>query len=580
MGKLRIGDEWNAISIIAMTQTNPLKAVAELVENSIDAGAKRVVIVREKEGGIPVLRVSDDGDGVRLSEKGLPDFEYVATHICDSIKRKLGEAQKKGIQGQFGIGLLGFWCVGAEMTMISRTRGSRQTWQWRMRGESQDYDEPQLHQPERDHFGVDVIISNLSPATRQILTGEKLNKYLSGELRDRIKGSGITIKISDRLHGAKKDFTVKPKEFTGERIRDVTMVSVPRYGEISFELYLNYPAEGETLNVCISKSGTRVKKSILEVEEFRHAPWDLNRLEGIVDYPRLRLSPGTREDIVPDEHFQKFVEGVRSAEDRILRVVKEKEKDVEEKTNREVLKTIQKAFADAWQDLPEGEYDWFEVRKRGATPQPPPAEPPVAPPPVTKEEPAIFEAPLDHVKISPKVATVLVNEEKKFTAKPYDAKNRVILSGIKFEWSAPTGLGVLAAQENLATYKAGAQQGVTSIEARCRQGKTERSDQATLVLVLERPAGGQLARGLPPFEPTHGPSAGWRSRYIPDLRMLEVNDMHRDYLFTKPKPAQYRRYIARLYAKELVLLNYGGAVDNSGALERLVEVVTRIEQRL
>ena len=31
MGKLRIGDEWNAISIIAMTQTNPLKAAAELV---------------------------------------------------------------------------------------------------------------------------------------------------------------------------------------------------------------------------------------------------------------------------------------------------------------------------------------------------------------------------------------------------------------------------------------------------------------------------------------------------------------------------------------------------------------------
>ena len=60
MGKLRIGDEWNAISIIAMTQTNPLKAVAELVENSIDAGAKTIAIVRGKEGGVPFIRVSDD----------------------------------------------------------------------------------------------------------------------------------------------------------------------------------------------------------------------------------------------------------------------------------------------------------------------------------------------------------------------------------------------------------------------------------------------------------------------------------------------------------------------------------------
>jgi hypothetical protein len=33
-GKLRIGNDWNAITIIALSQSNPLKAVAELVENS------------------------------------------------------------------------------------------------------------------------------------------------------------------------------------------------------------------------------------------------------------------------------------------------------------------------------------------------------------------------------------------------------------------------------------------------------------------------------------------------------------------------------------------------------------------
>jgi hypothetical protein len=39
-GKLRIGDHWNAITIIALSQSNPLKAVAEFVENSIDAHAR------------------------------------------------------------------------------------------------------------------------------------------------------------------------------------------------------------------------------------------------------------------------------------------------------------------------------------------------------------------------------------------------------------------------------------------------------------------------------------------------------------------------------------------------------------
>ena len=54
VGKLRIGDHWNAISIIALSQSNPLKAVAEFVENSIDAGARKITITRGKEQGTPV----------------------------------------------------------------------------------------------------------------------------------------------------------------------------------------------------------------------------------------------------------------------------------------------------------------------------------------------------------------------------------------------------------------------------------------------------------------------------------------------------------------------------------------------
>ena len=47
-GKLRIGDDWNAITIIALSQSNPLKAIAELVENAIDANASSVTITRPR----------------------------------------------------------------------------------------------------------------------------------------------------------------------------------------------------------------------------------------------------------------------------------------------------------------------------------------------------------------------------------------------------------------------------------------------------------------------------------------------------------------------------------------------------
>src|SRR5499427_10346308 len=119
-GKLRIGDDWNAIRIIALSQSNPLKAIAEFVENSIDAQARHISITRGREHGEQYLTVKDDGNGVPRDENGLPDFKYVATHICDSIKRQLkADGDGGGLQGEFGIGLLSFWTVGEKLAMTS-----------------------------------------------------------------------------------------------------------------------------------------------------------------------------------------------------------------------------------------------------------------------------------------------------------------------------------------------------------------------------------------------------------------------------------------------------------------------------
>jgi hypothetical protein len=79
-GRLRIGDDWNAINIIALSQDNPLKAVAEFVENAIDAGARNVTITRGKERGEHYLSVVDDGAGIPRRD-GIPDFQHVATHL-------------------------------------------------------------------------------------------------------------------------------------------------------------------------------------------------------------------------------------------------------------------------------------------------------------------------------------------------------------------------------------------------------------------------------------------------------------------------------------------------------------------
>ncbi|HKN08739.1 MAG TPA: ATP-binding protein, partial [Pseudomonadota bacterium] len=194
-GKLRIGDHWNAITIIALSQSNPLKAVAELVENSIDAGAKTIVITRGKEKGQHYLRVKDDGEGVRRNVDGEPDFHYVATHVCDSIKRRLKAQGRQGLQGEFGIGLLSFWTLGEDLLLTSAGDDGR-AWQMHLSKGDPSYritPRPALFA----EAGTEVLIRGILPGIKNF-SGEKIQWYLASELRDRIRHSGVAIRVVDR----------------------------------------------------------------------------------------------------------------------------------------------------------------------------------------------------------------------------------------------------------------------------------------------------------------------------------------------------------------------------------------------
>ena len=221
-GKLRIGDNWNAITIIALSQTNPLKAIAEFAENSIDARAKNITIIRGQEHGEHFLKIIDDGAGIHHTEAGLPDFTYVATHICDSIKREMKVKGVEGLQGEFGIGLLSFWTVGEELMMTSSGADGRN---YRMRMSKGD---PGYTVQEKKALlpvkGVELVIKPLLPGVRQ-LSGEKIQWYLASELRDRIRTSGVTIKVVDRR--ARKEFLVEPREFTGRLLHNLGPVQSP-----------------------------------------------------------------------------------------------------------------------------------------------------------------------------------------------------------------------------------------------------------------------------------------------------------------------------------------------------------------
>jgi len=86
-------------------------------------------------------------------------------------------------------------------------------------------------------------------------------------------------------------------------------------------------------------------------------------------------------------------------------------------------------------------------------------------------------------------------------------------------------------------------------------------------------------RAFPPPVFMHAPGEAWRSRWNGASEKLEVNSAHSDYQIARPHPARRRRYLGRLYAKELVLHNFGHEPP-SAVLERLLEVLTRLDEHL
>ena len=86
-------------------------------------------------------------------------------------------------------------------------------------------------------------------------------------------------------------------------------------------------------------------------------------------------------------------------------------------------------------------------------------------------------------------------------------------------------------------------------------------------------------KGLPSFRYRNQPDEPWRSRFDMEKNVILVNNGHRDFAAARGKPASLRRYLAKLYAKEMVHLNFPDAAAPE-AMERLIELLMRMEPKL
>ena len=585
-GNLRIGDHWNAITIIALSQSNPLKAVAELVENSIDARARTIVITRGKEKGQHYLRVKDDGEGVRRNADGEPDFHYVATHVCDSIKRRLKTQGTRGLQGEFGIGLLSFWTLGEELLLTSAGEDGR-AWQMHLRKGAPSYritQRPALL-PE---VGTEVLIRGILPGIKNF-SGEKIQWYLASELRDRIRHSGVSIRVVDRT--ARTEFKVEPRQFEGRLLHELDG-ALPAQSEVYAELYLH--AHSPANAISLYRSGTRVLENLTELEAFARMPWTSGYVQGIVDAPYLNLTPGTRLGVIHDASLA-----------RLAKIIEVQQRAVEERASRDVLRSVQGALKEALLALPQEEYDWFdlhrgEVKRRPGTPATAEAaqgEAGKAAEQAVAMEPAGFvdnlesqrqffeyAGPLFSVVIAPTSSVIEVGGSRSLRAIARDRARRPVEQDLTYAWRIVEGEGVLDPLDGqMATFRATSEPGLARIEVVVTQGevicRAEAQITVTASLVTRTGSGDSTYQGIPGY--TYHKAAGelWRSRFDAERNLVVINNGHRDFVYAARNKSLKLRYICRLFAKELVLKNFVG-IPQDQLLERLLELTLYTEENL
>ena len=201
-----------------------------------------------------------------------------------------------------------------------------------------------------EHKGTQLIIAPLLEGNR-MLTGEKIHRYLASELRDRIRNSGVKIKVADKI--TRMEMNVEPRRYEGQLIHNIPPITTP-LGDVYMELLFKRKKYGKQHQFVLGPvQGFCL--SLVFWMSFRGDPWASGYFEGIIDASFLNLTPGTRDGIIRDEAFAEFCRGLEALKVFLFGLAEEQGKAEDERVSKNILRSVQKAFREAILALPREE---------------------------------------------------------------------------------------------------------------------------------------------------------------------------------------------------------------------------------
>lgn len=585
---LRPADPFELIRWLARSQSDPRKAVAELVQNSLDAGARTIRIERRRVRGTVQLAVHDDGEGVLPELARREALEYLATHVGHSRKLGMDPAQRQRlvIAGKYGVGLLGFWSVGAELEMRTRVAGS-ELCALCLREDSaraEIYALP-LAIDALTTF-TEVVIVGVHETALRALGGRRLADYLAAELRGQLLRRDVEIVVHDRVARglAQQRFEVKPRRFSGEPLALPAEIDVPGHAPVRVELYLARGAERPAIQIACA--GTLVAEDIatLGALGLSEPPWVGRELAGMLDFPSFTVPPGTRRGVAPDAAALAFVDALGRLEPLVLAELGRLASERRAALDREIVHDLQRALRGFRRRLPQ--YDLPHVVGRDEPDGAPDDGARLGDEASTTEarapEPTWLFPPgeLASVRIVPNVVKIARGAERRVRAVACDADRRDVADAA-FAWRILEPAGEISVRGDgpRPAVVAGADAAIgleatLIVEARAAGAHAGASAR---VCVVEELDDDTASLGIPEPHLVSDPDRTWRSRMSGER--WEVNDAHDDYRALRDSDRARFRYLLSLLAKEIVERT-SGRHDAADLLESLVEVLAHAERNL
>ncbi|WP_424959203.1 DNA mismatch repair endonuclease MutL [Ectopseudomonas toyotomiensis] len=200
----------------------PASVAKELLENSLDSGARRIDVEVE-QGGIKLLKVRDDGGGIAPDDLPLA----LARHATSKI-RELEDLEAVLSMGFRGEALASISSV-SRLTLTSRTADADQAWQVETEGRDM---EPRV-QPAAHPVGTSVEVRDLffnTPARRKFLRAEKTEFDHLQEVIKRLALARFDVAFHLR-HNGKTVFALHEAGDEISRARRVASVCGPAFLE-------------------------------------------------------------------------------------------------------------------------------------------------------------------------------------------------------------------------------------------------------------------------------------------------------------------------------------------------------------